>query len=150
MNFRVGSFYLLRCNLQCEEKQSQNLLMVLGPQSPVFVVLSHRKQFFWINRMPRIGSPKHGPAFLDVCVRVCPLSHTVKISPLCPMDAPSRLPRGARRLTTWLLAIEAAAARSARVRPRILLAIEAAAARSALPSLRALCSPLRQIYNGNG
>ena len=115
--------YLLRCNLQCEEKQSQNLLMVLGPQSPVFVVLSHRKQFFWINRMPRIGSPKRGPLFSDVRVRVCPLSHTVMISPSCPMDASPRLPRGARTLTTWLLIVA---------------------------SLHALCSPLRQIYNGNG
>ena len=79
----------------------------------------NRKQFLWINRMPRIRSPKwspdgvHGPAFSDVRVCVCPLSHTVKISPSCPMDAPSRLPRGARRLTTWLLVVEAAAARFA-------------------------------------
>ena len=79
--------------------------MFLGPQSPVFVVSSHRKQFFWINRMPRIGSPKRGPLFSDVRVRVYPLSHTVMISPLCPMDAPPRFPRGARRLTTWLLAV---------------------------------------------
>ena len=87
------------------EKQSENLLMVLGQQNPVFVVSSHRKQFFWINRMPCIRSPKRGPLFSDVRVRVCPLLHTVMISPLCPMDAPSRLPRGARRLTTWLLVV---------------------------------------------
>ena len=139
----------MHCNLQCDEKQSRNLLMVPGLQSPVSVVFSHHKQFFWINRMPRIGSPKRGTAFSDVRVRVCPLSHTVKISPSCPMDAPSRLPQGARRLTTWLLAVEVAAARSARVRPRVLLTLEVVAARSALASLRALCSPLRQIYNGN-
>ena len=102
-----------------------------GPRKPISVVLVHRKQFLWIKRMPRIGRPKHGPAFSDVRVRVCPLSHTVKISPSCPMDASSRLPQGARRLTTWLLAVEVAAACSTRVRPRVLLAIEAVAACSA-------------------
>ena len=84
-----------------------------GPRKPVSVVLAYRKQFLWINRMPRIGRPKHGPVFSDVRVRVCALSHTVKISPSCPMDASLRLPLGARRLTTWLLTIEAAAARFA-------------------------------------
>ena len=53
-------------------------------------------------------------------------------------------------LCVWLLAVEAAAACSAHVRPRVLLGIEVAAVRSALASLRAVCSPLRQIYNGNG
>ena len=80
-------------------------MMVLGLQSFVSVVLPHLKQFFWINRMPRIGSLKHGPLFSDVRVRVCPLPQTVMISPSCPMDAPSHFRQGARRLTMWLLVV---------------------------------------------
>ena len=114
--------------------------MVLAPQS-LFFVLSHRKQFFWINRMPRIGSPKRGPFFSDVRVHVCPLSHTVKISPSCPMDAPSRLPRGARRLTR--IAICRYGCSPFRWSRRALLVIEAAAACSTLASLRVLYSPFR-------
>ena len=147
MNRFAITYRVVICNVT---RNKVKFIDGFGPTKPVSIVLAHRKQFLWINRVPHIRSPKCGPVFSDVRVCVCPLSHTVKISPSCPMDAPSRLPRGARRLTTWLLAVEAAATRSARVRLRVLLAIEAAVVRSALPSLRVLCSPLRQIYNGNG
>ena len=43
--------YLLRCNLQCDEKQSQNLLMILDPQRPVYVVFPNRKQFVRVNHI---------------------------------------------------------------------------------------------------
>ena len=69
--------------------------------------------------------------FSDVRVRVCPLSRTVKISPSCPTDAPSRLPRGARRLTR--IAICRCGCSPLR-RPR----------RALLTSVRAFCSTLRR------
>ena len=149
----------MHCNLQCDEKQGQNLLMVLGLQSPVYcsgssqtVLLdqpyaTHRKPETWAHILkctctclPTITHGQDITILSDGCT-VAPPTGCQKVDHVVARCWAAR---------HALLIVEAAAACSARIRPRMLLAIEAVAARSALASLRSLCSPLRQIYNGNG